>query len=165
MEPFPPFAEPSTSSKLPLLKLAPGMPSPDIWELVPESASPFATTVSGKDGETLPFAKTQNEYMSRVDRVSSLLLVHTPLRRHIGNVELGKLRLIVEQNRHNAKQQTGDAIISMPSALNIHFRIHPNRHNNSAWHVVRAVLVFLGSFCILLALVFGGLYLAGGGKI
>jgi hypothetical protein len=105
MEPFPPFAEPSTSSKLPLLKLAPGMPSPDIWEIVPASASPFATTVSGKDGETLLFTKTRNDYMSRVDRVSSLLLVHTPLRRHIGNVEVGKLKLIVEQNRHNANNK------------------------------------------------------------
>ena len=53
----------------------------------------------------------------------------------------------------------------MPLDLNIHFHIHPDRHNNSARHVIRTILIFLGSFWVLLALVFSGLYLAGGGKI
>lgn len=53
MEPFPPFTHPSPSSKLPLQKLAPDMPSPEIWEIVPDDASTFgymaATTVSGDE--------------------------------------------------------------------------------------------------------------------
>jgi hypothetical protein len=80
MEPFQPLTEPSSSSKLPPLKLAPGMPSPDVWEIVPDNGSPFATTVSGDNDDTPPFAESGSEHMSMVERVSSHLLVHVQFR-------------------------------------------------------------------------------------